>query len=322
MCVHVRMYVCCWHPLSGLGAWNLAPSWGSTPRASLPRFGPAGPHLLGGGSLNSGSGGPCSRHRGFLGKLHKTKVEEHPRYSGGGLGQIRSSTSPRGPADRPVQGVGLLLWSQGWRNWNLAGVLLSWGPGHIYILDQSDPTPPLVGRPRSGSGGPWRLNGVFLGKLYKAEVVEHPWLSGEGLGKIRSRTSPRGVAAHSSAWGRSGLLLWSLCWLGWNLAAMLPSLVRSQRDVLGQLHRQLGQTVARIAWKPKGPITTWNTWTALIWHVCYPYWDVAKEIFWASCYNPCPDCSGKPVRALKGFLPGEQPKQLKFVMGKDVLWHP
>ena len=65
------------------------------------------------GSLKSGSGGPCSRHRGFLGKLHKTKVEEHPRYSGGGLGQIRSSTSPRGPADRPVQGVGLLLWSQG-----------------------------------------------------------------------------------------------------------------------------------------------------------------------------------------------------------------
>ena len=79
----------------------MAPSWGSTPRASLPRFGPAGPRLLGGGSLNSGSGGPCSRHRGFLGKLHKTKVEEHPRYSRGGSGHIRPSTSPRGPAHRP-----------------------------------------------------------------------------------------------------------------------------------------------------------------------------------------------------------------------------
>src|SRR5574343_45520 len=49
----------------------------------------------------SASRGPCSPNRAFLGKLCKTKVGERPRFSGGGSGQIRCRTSPKGPAARP-----------------------------------------------------------------------------------------------------------------------------------------------------------------------------------------------------------------------------
>ena len=52
------------------------------------------------GRPKSASGGPCSPNRPLLGKLILKKVEEHPRYSGGGSGQIRSRTSPRGPSAR------------------------------------------------------------------------------------------------------------------------------------------------------------------------------------------------------------------------------
>ena len=52
------------------------------------------------GRPKSASGGPCSPNRPLLGKLILKKVEEHPRYSGGGSGQIRPRTSPRGPSAR------------------------------------------------------------------------------------------------------------------------------------------------------------------------------------------------------------------------------
>ena len=57
--------------------------------------------LPGRGRPKSTSGGPCSPNQAFLGKLSQTKVEEHPRYGGGGSGQIKSSTSPRGPVACP-----------------------------------------------------------------------------------------------------------------------------------------------------------------------------------------------------------------------------
>ena len=53
------------------------------------------------GSQKRASGGLYSPNGAFLGKLYKIKVEEHPQYSRGRYGQIRSLTSPRCPAGGP-----------------------------------------------------------------------------------------------------------------------------------------------------------------------------------------------------------------------------
>lgn len=51
-------------------------------------------------------------------------------------------------------------------------------------------------------------------------------------------------------------------------------------------------------------------------------WCVTLIVMWSERYfgpaspNPWPDCSGKRLRAPEGFLPGEHPKQPKFVIGK------
>ena len=53
-------------------------------------------------------------------------------------------------------------------------------------------------------------------------------------------------------------------------------------------------------------------------------WCVTLIVMWSERYfgpaspNPWPDCSGKRLRAPEGFLPGEHPKQPKFV----ILCHP
>ena len=51
-------------------------------------------------------------------------------------------------------------------------------------------------------------------------------------------------------------------------------------------------------------------------------WCVTLIVMWSERYfgpaspNPWPDCIGKRLRAPEGFLPGEHPKQPKFVIGK------
>ena len=53
------------------------------------------------GRSKSASGGPWSPNGAFLGKLYRTKVEEHAQFSGDGSSQIWSQTSPRCPAGGP-----------------------------------------------------------------------------------------------------------------------------------------------------------------------------------------------------------------------------
>ena len=65
-------------------------------------------------------------------------------------------------------------------------------------LDRPDPSS-WPGRPKSASGGPCSPNRA-------TKVAERPKFSGGGSGQIRSRTSPRGPAASSSARGRSAAL--------------------------------------------------------------------------------------------------------------------
>ena len=71
------------------------------------------PPTPGRGRSMSASGGPCSPDGAFLRKLYKTKVEEHPQFSIGGSGPIRSQTSPRclagGPSARGAS-AGMVSW--------------------------------------------------------------------------------------------------------------------------------------------------------------------------------------------------------------------
>ena len=68
---------------------------------------------------------------------------------------------------------------------------------------------PLPGRgmPRSASGGPPSPNRAFPGKLYKIKVEGHPRFSVGWSRQMRSRTSPRGLAASPSARGRSAAVV-------------------------------------------------------------------------------------------------------------------
>ena len=75
------------------------------------------------GRPKSVSGDPCGLNRAFLGNLYKTKVAERPLYSGGGSGQIRCRTSPRGPAASPS--------ARGWSAAIVIGVLPTWDHGHF-----------------------------------------------------------------------------------------------------------------------------------------------------------------------------------------------
>ena len=58
-------------------------------------------HPRGAGGSKMGSRGLHSPNGAFMGRFYKTKVKEHPQLSGGGSGQIRSRTSPWGPAACP-----------------------------------------------------------------------------------------------------------------------------------------------------------------------------------------------------------------------------
>ena len=100
------------------------------------------------GRPKSASGGPCSPNGAFLGKLYKTKVEEHAQFSGDGSSQIRSQTSPRCPAGGPsARGASadLVPWLFGLK----LGREMSTHPGR---------STPVFGTPPPRSGGP--NNGV------------------------------------------------------------------------------------------------------------------------------------------------------------------
>ena len=62
---------------------------------------PADPTHPGWERPKSASGGPCSPNGAIMGKLHKTKIEECPQFSGGRSGLIKSQTSPKYPAGCP-----------------------------------------------------------------------------------------------------------------------------------------------------------------------------------------------------------------------------
>ena len=78
---------------------------------------------------------------------------------------------------------------------------------------------PWPERPQGDSGGTCSFNRVFLGKLYKTQDVGCLWISGEGLGQIRSRTSPRCPAVIQSAWGRfAAVVPWAIgLKFGWHV---------------------------------------------------------------------------------------------------------
>ena len=125
------------------------------------------------GRSKSASGGPCSPNHAFLGKLYKTKVEEHPWYSGGGSGQIRSRTSPRGPAARPSargRSAAVVIGPIELKLGRCVTPMEKWSKTY---LGPNWPQPPGRGRPKSGSGGPCSLISAFLGKLYNRKVLEH-----------------------------------------------------------------------------------------------------------------------------------------------------
>ena len=93
-CVCVCVCMClCYRRLHlwsyGAEIWHRA---GMPPREGLAKIWAGRTPPPGRGRPKSASGGPCSPNCAFLGKLYKTKVEEHPRYSGGGSGQVQDLT--------------------------------------------------------------------------------------------------------------------------------------------------------------------------------------------------------------------------------------
>ena len=106
------------------------------------------------GRPKSASGGPCSPNGAFLGKLYKTKVEEHTQFSGDGSSQIWSQTSPRCPAGGPsARGASadLVPWLFGLK----LGREMSTHPGRSTpVFGMGTPPPPGQGALTMGSRGP------------------------------------------------------------------------------------------------------------------------------------------------------------------------
>ena len=80
------------------------------------------------------------------------------------------------------------------------------------------PNPQGQGRPKSASGGPCSPKGAFLINFIKQKLKGTPALVGDGL--VRSS-----AGIHQGVWPLvqvqwEGLLQWSLCGKGWNLAGL------------------------------------------------------------------------------------------------------
>ena len=117
----------------------MARRWGPTPRASLARFGPAGPLLLAGGGQRVLLEVRAAQTVRFWENFIKQKLKSAPDIVG--AGQVRSGPGPHPGVRRPVQvqGEGLQPWSLGRLGQNLADVLPTWGHGQRDVLDLSGP---------------------------------------------------------------------------------------------------------------------------------------------------------------------------------------